>query len=93
MIYKIKVVYCSGFEPSLLDLPVWGNFKIFIIRAYMLREHKQPPFIVRVGKIQLMSIGMRVPSPDFPEANYTRKFLFPLTMGNFFLNSTNSELG
>ena len=72
-----------------------GNFKIFIIRAYTLKEHKQPPFIVRVGEMQLMSIEMQVPSPDFPEANYTSLVNFspPLTVGNFFLKSTNSELG
>ena len=45
MIYKVKVVYCSGWseisglEPSLLDLRMWGSFKIFIIRAYVLKEH------------------------------------------------------
>ena len=91
MIYKIKVVCCSGWseisglEPSLLDLPVWGNFKIFIIQAYKLREHKQPPFIVRVrGGMQLMSIEMQVPSPDFPEAHYTSKFLSPSHRRQFF---------
>ena len=45
MIYKVKVVYCSGWseisglEPSLLDLRMRGNFKIFIIRAYVQKEH------------------------------------------------------
>ena len=45
MIYKVKVVYCSdwseisGLEPSLLDLRMWGSFKIFIIRACVLKEH------------------------------------------------------
>ena len=50
----------------------------------MLKEHKQQPFIVRVGKMQLMSVEMRVPSPDFPDANYTSKFLSPSHVGNFF---------
>ena len=74
---------------------MWENFKIFIIRAYVLKEHKQPPFLVRAGEMQLMSIEMRVPSPDFPEAKYTYLVNFspPLTVGNFFLKSTNSELG
>ena len=45
--------------------------------------------------MQLMSIEMRVPFPDFPEAKYTYLVNFspPLTVGNFFLGSTNLELG
>ena len=45
--------------------------------------------------MQLMSIEMWVPFPDFPEAKYTYLVNFSplLTVGNFFLGSTNSELG
>ena len=50
--------------------------------------------------MQLMSIEVGVPFPDFPEAKYNYLVNFsnpppppPLTVGNFFLRSTNSELG
>ena len=76
------MVYCSGWseisglEPSLLNLR---------IRAYVLKQHRE-------GGGDAMSIERWVPFPDFPEAKYTYLVNFspPLTVGNFFLGSTNS---